>query len=149
MHAIEKLVHRCQDFVDAALLNQFGRHLVVQETPAGKEPQPRVVRLVDVGELVDDELQFEELLLGAGVGQRRALIPSGNGLGSYVQDVRHIGRPHGSLGLDSFQAACDRIAHGMPLLDWQGTSGCRMSDVLRGLAGASARVRRASISGMR
>ena len=89
MDAVEELVDRGEDFVNAALLDQFGRYLIVQQSLPREKPQPRIVRLVNVGQLVDDELELQKLLLGAGVRQRFAFVPAGNGLRAHVQDIGH------------------------------------------------------------
>ena len=59
MDAVEQLVDRSKDFVNAALLDQLGRYLIVQKSLAREEPSTCVVRLVDVRELVDDEFELE------------------------------------------------------------------------------------------
>lgn len=112
MYAVKQLVDRGKNLIDTTLLDQLCRYLILHEALAGEEPQPCVVRLVDVGELVDDEFEFEKLLLGAGVWLSLALVPSRNGFRAHVQDVGYVGRPHGALCLDGLQAACNRIAHG-------------------------------------
>lgn len=48
MHAVQKLVDRGKYFINAALLHQVRRSLVVQQALTREQPQPCIVRLIDI-----------------------------------------------------------------------------------------------------
>ena len=49
MHAVEQLIDRGQHLIDMSLLNQVGRRAILQQALTRKQPQPRIVRLVEIG----------------------------------------------------------------------------------------------------
>ena len=59
MHAVEQLIDSGQHLIDLSLLNQVGRRAILQQALTREQPQSRIVRLVEIGQFVDDELQLE------------------------------------------------------------------------------------------
>ncbi len=77
MNAIKKLIHCVKHLVGAALLYQIGGCLISKRALTGKQPEPRVMRFTDIGQLVDNEFKLQQLPLSSCMGQRFPIVPPG------------------------------------------------------------------------
>jgi hypothetical protein len=75
MNRIAELAHQPHDFINPARTNQLSGGYACQQFLWGENPLPRFVRLVEIGELVNDIFQLQQCLFRGGVWIGAALIP--------------------------------------------------------------------------
>jgi hypothetical protein len=80
--AVAKLGDDAANLVGPSLLDQLGRRPSAEQLLAGEQPEPRLLRLVEVGQLVNEVFQLEQGPLRIRLRKRLALIPARNGLGT-------------------------------------------------------------------
>src|SRR5262245_12670676 len=110
--AVPQLIDDGGDLASFTVADELGWRLAVQQLLSGIEPQPGFLRIVEVGQLIDDVFEIEQDLLRVGTWKGLALIRTGDRLRPGPEYVRDVDGLHRALLLDDFQPARYRIGGG-------------------------------------
>jgi hypothetical protein len=108
---VSELINQCQNRVGISVRDAVDGTLTRQQAMPAKQPQPRLVRLIELGQLVGQPFECEQLLQLGWLWLRVALLPPGNRLRSGVEKLRNLARTDTGSILDGIEAHSDCTGH--------------------------------------